>query len=859
MSGDMRVKLTLDLVNRLSPGAKAAARDIKTVQQAAGELKKEKGGDAIAEGLKKITPAGRQAAREIRGVKTEARALAGEGGPTKLTTGIQRAADATRRLRSEMEATKRAQRDFVKHSPLGTAALGNSHQRPTAPGAAGSGGAGMAAGAAAAAAGRNALLPLAAAYGGYRGVGAGIRGTVGQSISFEKAMAEVRKKVDGMDDPVQFAAMEKAISKWAIAYGRTREEVAALVAEAGAGGVSQADMPEFARINLAASTAWDVSASQAGNALAKIRAATQWSNKELEIFVDKVNALADAGSAKEMDVVEMFQRAGAAAKAAGVEFDTSLAFLTAMNNVAIAPEVASRGFNAFASTLRTASDKPKRVAEGLKMIGLTTKAVEKGMKTNATATMISVLEKLEAHADKAAVAIKVFGQEWWDEVARAGQALPEIRKALDIVGNPAKYAGSAQNNLNIQLATTDNHLTRLKALTSEVGDRLGRWALPGINEGIERIIAGMNELEKRAEAKKEVESLAQKQARGEALTPEQREKLASDAQMAFAVKRRGNQISAQKDYADTVARSEGAAPADVLDERRQLLRRQLQRQIDTLQAEQRASPVGFGRGKQTRLSALQRQLADIPSNANERRLSGADPRRPADQSERGGPDRAEVMALRERVRQLDNRILALDELVNSSANPADRAGFTSDRLPYLARRAQAEAIIRRKMAPNVAAAGNFGFGAGGAPGTAQPQSPGAGRLGFGLNGGAKLGKGGWGDPGAAWAQKVRDDFDIDLGSAGMTMMERLTSGMRSGAAGAEATAAGVKTGIETALQGGDLTAAGHHVMSTYAAGIRAGGAEAVAAAQGVASQVKGALGSGGGRRGLSGALHDGVD
>ncbi|MGO4264042.1 phage tail tape measure protein, partial [Lysobacter sp. TAB13] len=137
--------------------------------------------------------------------------------------------------------------------------------------------------------------------------------------------------------------------------------------------VALQDMPEFVRINLAAATAWDVSADKAGNALAKIRAATGWSNQELELFVDKVNALSDAGAAKEMDVVDMFQRAGAAAKAAGVQFDTSLAFLTAMNNVAIAPEVAARGFNAFGSTLRTATEQQARVDEGLKMIGLSAK------------------------------------------------------------------------------------------------------------------------------------------------------------------------------------------------------------------------------------------------------------------------------------------------------------------------------------------------------------------------------------------------------------------------------------------------------------------------------------------------------
>ena len=866
MAGDMRVKLFLDLVNRLSPGAKVAAKDLKAIKQAAADIRKERAGDGLAKGLDRSGRAARSAERDLKGVKRAAAELRNERAGDQLAAGLDRASASARRARSDIAGVKRAQEDLAR-----TAAGANLPAPRGGRGRPAGAPAGLdAAAGAAAAGGRGGLMPLAGAYGAYRAGSAGVRGTVGQSISFEKAMAEVKKKVDGMDDPAALAKMEQDISRWAITYGRAREEVAKLVAEAGAGGVSKADMPDFARINLAASTAWDVSADKAGNALAKIRAATQWNNAELENFTDKVNALSDAGAAKEMDVVDMFQRAGSAAKAAGVSFDASLAFLTAMNNVAIAPEVASRGFNAFSSTLRTATEQQARVDEGLKMIGLSAEQVEKGMKTDSTGTMIDVLERLEKSTDKAKAAIKIFGKEWWDEIARAGQALPEIRKNLDIVGNEDKWKGSAQKSLNIELATTDNHLKRLSALASDVGDRLGRWALPAINEGVERVIAGLDAIDKRAEQKKEVESLAQSQAKGEALTPEQREKLAGDAQMALAVKRRSNQISAQSDYEETSARTAQAEPADVLDERRQLLRRQLQRQVDTLESEQKLAPGEFGLGKQKKLQALRNQLADIPAQAQERRVAAPDPRRPADQAERGQADRGEAEAQRERVRQITNRVQTLDDLGAMASNPADKQGFASDAAAQRARLAVAarelatlenpaagDAMAARQAAPNAAAAGAFGFNKlGGAPDSAAPKGPGPGLLSFGLNGA------GGGDSGAAWASAVKSATDIDLGPAGMTMMERLNAGLKSGAAGAESTAAGVKTGIEAALQGGDLSGAGASLMSTYAAGITAGGAAAVAAAQGVAGQVKAALaagGGGGGSRGLSGSLHDGVD
>lgn len=832
---NMRVKMILDLVANTKGGARQAQRDLKGVKDAAKDLDKASGGQKLSRDFLNLASNSKAATRNLKETATASTALGRNSGAAKLGRDLDTLASRAARARREI-------------AQLGTAegkaaARLQAQARKTRRNAETEGGGGT-----------SLFAGTRAMVGGYLGVqGARMaaRGTVGQSVSFEKAMAEVRKKVDGMDDPAELAKMEQAVSKWAIAYGRSREEVASLVAEAGAGGVTLKDMPEFVRINLAAATAWDATADKTGNALAKIRAATQWTNPQLEDFADKVNALSDAGASKEMDVVDMFQRAGAAAQAAGVEFDTSLAFLSAMNNVAIAPEVASRAFNAFASNLRTATEQPERVAEGLKMLGLSAKGVEKGMKTNATATMIDVLERLEKHADKAKAAIKVFGKEWWDEVARAGQALPEIRKNLEIVNDPKKWKGSAQNNLNIQLALTDNHLKRLSAQASEVGDRLGRWALPAINEGIEKIIAGMDALDKRAADKKAEGDLAQKVASGLPLSAGEREKLANDRLLAARVKGQSNAISARKDFEDTANRMDGASPGSALSERAQLLRRQLQRQIETLESELKLAPDGLGdRRKNRRLDNLRKQLTDIPYSPFDQRISARDPRRPADQDERGRPDRGEVMALRERVLQLESRLTTLDELRRTSGNRDDRLGFGADAVPLLRRRNQTDEQLRNRIAPNLTAASRFGFGPGGAPASAGPRGTGPGGSSFGLS--VK-----------DWAKSLIGAGDIDLGGAGITIAESLAQGLRQGGASAEAAADGIRSGITGAFDGADLSGAGSAMMATLTSGIRAGGAQAVAEAQRVAAQVKAAAASGvastGKSRPLSGALHDGVE
>jgi TP901 family phage tail tape measure protein len=511
-------------LTRAGRAADQAERQLREAGREARALDGQRAGQGLAQTLARAGRAADQAEREVKGLNRETRRLGQESGADRAAAGLDRLRRQSERARRELQQVRRELRETGKSSAgFGAVAL-TGRKKPGAQAGAGvQAPAAGAAGGLVAAGGARLMGGLVAAGGVYGGV----RGTVGQSVSFEKAMADVQKKVD-VPEGESLTGLERMIRRTAIEIGLAREQVAGLVAEAGAAGVPFAELERWTKLTAKAAIAWDMPARQASQKLAEIKAGTGMTLDQIEELADKVNGLGDTSAAKEGQIVEMFQRAGAAAKAAGVDFDASLAFLTALKAIGINEESASRGFNAFASTLRIASDKPKRVAEGLKMLGLSAKEVEEGMKTNATRNMIDVLERLETSGDKAKAAVKIFGQEWWDEVARAGQAIPEIRKNLAYIGS-GKWRGSLDKGLNIELATTANHLERLKALSSEVGDRLGRWALPGINAAIERLIAGLDALDKRAEDKQEVAATAKQVAEGQPLTPEQRRKMADDA------------------------------------------------------------------------------------------------------------------------------------------------------------------------------------------------------------------------------------------------------------------------------------------------------------------------------------------
>jgi TP901 family phage tail tape measure protein len=822
---NLKVSLILDLVNRLSGPAKAAGRDIRGVGTAAKELGNVRAGERIARDLDRTRASAERAAGAVRNVR---KAIADTAVASANLAPAARGGVAGDAISGALAASRVA---------LGPAAAGV--------GVAG----GIAGGGAAAAVAATAASTRVA-------------------ISREAAMAEVKKKVD-LPAGETFAGLERQISQFAIAYGRSFEDVAKVAAEAGATGVAFKDLAGFMTLATKASIAWDMSTSEAAQKLFEIRAATGKSLKELEEFGDKVNKLGDTSAAKESDILEMANRAMAAAKEAGVSEDASLAFLTAMRSVGIQPEIASRGFNALVSTLATANDS-KKVGEGLKMLGLDAKAMAKAMKTDATAALLQLFTALEKSKDPIAAAVKIFGKEWFDEMLRTKGSIAEVKKQLETLSSASNYRGSMNNTLNIELATTSNHLKRLSALAGEVGNRLGSWSLGPINAAVERLVQLLDQADARTKKTADQKEAGEALAAGQPLTPEQRQQMAKDASFRIRAEAAEKEAMARRVKATEGTGTVIRGPAE------EAARRQidaLQKQRDGLVARQRspATPV-------FEQSSIASQLREIDTRLTRIRgaLPDTDPKFAAnkradrDDWNKARPRQSETAALMARLREAELQIAGIRE-ASRGAGPRDREGFDTDAREAVATINRTLLSILQSAAPGSVARQRFGFGPSGVPGPgeAQPGLQKPGRLGFGFDGRpanrTPLSKGRLPTAPAkdAPAVNIRELFEVDLGAAGMTMMERLRAGMVQGQSAVEGVAGATAEGVKGRLAEVDLSAAGLAMMGTLAAGITAGGPQAVAAAAAVAGQVRAAsLGgttqAGSVRNRMSASQHDGV-
>lgn len=82
---DMRIKMILDLVNHMSPGAKTASRDIKGVKDAARSLDGAQVGRRIGRDFLSLVNFSRRATQSMHDAKGAADALGRSEGPRRLS------------------------------------------------------------------------------------------------------------------------------------------------------------------------------------------------------------------------------------------------------------------------------------------------------------------------------------------------------------------------------------------------------------------------------------------------------------------------------------------------------------------------------------------------------------------------------------------------------------------------------------------------------------------------------------------------------------------------------------------------------------------------------------------------------
>lgn len=303
------------------------------------------------------------------------------------------------------------------------------------------------------------------------------------AVQFESAMADVRKVVD-FETPQQFKEMNADILALSQSLPMSAEGIAQIVAAGGQSGIAREDLMAFAQDAVKMGIAFDITADQAGEMMAKWRTAFAMSQDEVVTLADKVNYLSNVTAASSGDISDIVTRVGPLGEVAGVNAGQIAAMGASMAGVGVQSEIAATGIKNMMLGLVSGASATKSQAEAFAALGLNATDVAQRMQTDAQGTIIDVLTRIrELPKEAQAANLKdLFGSESISAIAPLLTQLDNLKTNFERVGEASQYAGSMQAEYEARAGTTANQLQLTKNNIMALAVSIGSVLLPPLNE-----------------------------------------------------------------------------------------------------------------------------------------------------------------------------------------------------------------------------------------------------------------------------------------------------------------------------------------------------------------------------------------
>lgn len=336
------------------------------------------------------------------------------------------------------------------------------------------------------------------AFGGaYLGVTKGISSTVGAAIEFESAFADVKKVVNASDE--QFQNMSRTIKSMSRELPMTSVEIAQLFAAAGESDIPVEELKSFAEMASRVGIAFDMSAGEAGESLAKLKSQLGLSVGETGDMADAINHLSNNMASKAKDITAYMLRVGKLAEMGGLAKEQVAAIGSAMISAGAEAETAGTAMQNVVKAMTRGASAKKSQRDAAKALGLDLPALAKQMQKDAPGAIKKVLGAIaKAPKDRHISLISDF---FGDEAKAFAPLIGNIGlldKALDAVANKTNYSGSAFREYVERANTTANALQILRNKVSFFFEDIGAAWLPEIKVAVAEIGGLLDTLGSRA-------------------------------------------------------------------------------------------------------------------------------------------------------------------------------------------------------------------------------------------------------------------------------------------------------------------------------------------------------------------------
>lgn len=345
---------------------------------------------------------------------------------------------------------------------------------------------------------KQAAAIASAAWGALK-IGEFVTDSVQAAVDFESAMADVAKVVDGLRDENgnltdSYYAMSDSIVQMSKDIPMAAEDLAAITAAAGTAGIAADELTTFTETAAKMGVAFDTTAEQAGDWMAKWRTSFSMGQEEVTALADQINYLSNNSASTASEISTIVTAVGPLGDVAGISAAQIAALGSTMVGVGVQQDVAATGIRKLATTMVAGSSATKAQATVLQQLGLDATEMAQRMQTDAEGAILTFLEAVSKlpEAEQAAALKNYFGQESVGAIAPLLTNLDVLRERFEMVADAQLYAGSMDAEYAARAATTANNIqlyeNRIAALKIQIGDYL----LPVVNKVLAAASTGLD-------------------------------------------------------------------------------------------------------------------------------------------------------------------------------------------------------------------------------------------------------------------------------------------------------------------------------------------------------------------------------
>ena len=317
--------------------------------------------------------------------------------------------------------------------------------------------------------------------------------SVNDFMSFEDAMLGVARQVQGLKDDAgnltpEFDVWKQKIQDLSKELPLTTVQIAEMITSAARMDTPKEELEDFVRLSTQMATAFDAAnpdelVDQFGKVTKNFKLSAQ-GGREL---ADVINYLDDNAISKGTSIIGFMNRVGGVASIAKISDKNMAALGSTLQTLGADEETSSTAVNSIFSRLAIAGNH-KQVDTGLALLKLDSKAIAKGMVTDAQGTLMKVVQKIKKlpEAQQIAVMKNLVGQDHVKTMAKLVGNTEEWVRQIELA-NSEQAKGSMAREFDTRMKALSSSWALLKNRLFNMNSTVGGLLAPTLKDLMDKI------------------------------------------------------------------------------------------------------------------------------------------------------------------------------------------------------------------------------------------------------------------------------------------------------------------------------------------------------------------------------------